>query len=69
MHFDGFEAIQRERHDLASRRFLNMAARGRYVQAMNQPLRNANCLKFLLKGLVELVEPFRDFQGLVFFSP
>ena len=36
---------------------------------MNQPLRNANCLKFLLKGLVELVEPFRDFQGLVFFSP
>jgi hypothetical protein len=29
MHFDGFEAIQRERHDLATRRFLNMAARGR----------------------------------------
>lgn len=69
MHFDGFEAIQRERHDLATRRFLNMAASRRYVEAMDQPLRNANCLKFLLKGLVELVEPCRDFQGLVFFSP
>ena len=69
MHFDGFEAIQRERHDLATRRLLNRAARGRYVEAMDQPLRNANCLKFLLEGLVELVEPFRDFQGLVFFNP
>lgn len=29
MHFDGFEAIQRERLDLATRRFLNMAAGGR----------------------------------------
>jgi hypothetical protein len=29
---------------------------------MDQPLGNADCLKFLLKGMVELVEPFRDFQ-------
>ena len=69
MDFDRLEAIQLERHDMASRRFLNIAGGCRHVEAMDQPLRNTNCLKFPLKGLLQLAESFRHFQRGVFFSP
>jgi hypothetical protein len=46
-----------------------MAAGRCRIEAMDQPFRNTNCLKFLLKCFVKLVEPFRDFQCVVFFSP
>ncbi len=68
MDFDRLEAIEFEGHDLAARGLLNVAVRCR-LKAMGQPLRKANRLEVLLKALVKLAKPFRELQGVVFFSP
>jgi hypothetical protein len=69
MDFDRFEAMQLKRHDLASRCLLNMAAECRRVEAMEQPRRETDRLKFPLKGFVQPAESLGDLQGVVFFSP
>jgi hypothetical protein len=56
MHFERFEPIEFERHDLAPGCFLNMVASCHHVEAMNESLRQTNRLNLLLIGSLELAE-------------